>query len=111
MSSISKNGQIPIKSVDFHILLVLSRGKTHPYGLIGEVLEDSDGAVNLDAGSLYRIISRLESEKLIFQDGETTVEGRTRKLFSITDDGETRLNAEIARLRSVVKLVETRPRR
>jgi hypothetical protein len=45
---------MPLKREDFLILLVLSRGERHGYGIMKEVESESSGDVAVGIGSLYR---------------------------------------------------------
>lgn len=77
-------------------LLVLGRLSTHPmHGyMIAKIIGHIDGPVRqVQWGTLYPILSRLEGEGLI--RAEETVEdgdGRTRKVYGITEAGRARLH-------------------
>ncbi len=77
-------------------LLVLGRLSTHPmHGyMIAKIIGHIDGPVRqMQWGTLYPILSRLEGEGLI--RAEETVEdgdGRTRKVYAITEAGRARLH-------------------
>ena len=55
-----KETRVPLPPHMFLVLLVLNGGPTHGYGIKKEVSVRSGGAVDLDAGGLYRLIARLE---------------------------------------------------
>ena len=44
---------IPLSAAHFHMLLSLTEGSRHGYGVKREVEERTDGKVRLAAGSLY----------------------------------------------------------
>ena len=50
---------LALKPADFYILLVLADAPLHGYGLLKEVARQSGGAVELEIGSLYRLLDRL----------------------------------------------------
>lgn len=56
---------LPLKPVDLLILLALSGGERHGYGLLRDMAEQTDGAVQLEAGNLYRSIKRLTDDGLV----------------------------------------------
>ena len=56
---------LPLNPVDVQILLVLTGGNLHGYGLMKAVEEQSGGKVRLEVGSLYRVIKRLIGNGLI----------------------------------------------
>ena len=50
---ISENKKPSLTPAVFHILLALSSGELHGYGIIKQVEGDSQGKVNMGAGTLY----------------------------------------------------------
>ena len=49
----------PLTPAVFHILLALSTGERHGYGIVQEVAARTNGEVRLSAGTLYRSIQRI----------------------------------------------------
>ena len=43
---------LPLKPADFHVLLALSEGPRHGYGIMKDVERESAGEVRLEIGSL-----------------------------------------------------------
>jgi PadR family transcriptional regulator, regulatory protein PadR len=84
----------------FFVLMALLSGPKHGYALITEVAFLSDNALNLQVGTLYGALDRLQKEGLVSQSGTEIVSGRHRRYVEITEDGVTALEAESARLRS-----------
>ncbi len=89
----------------FHILLALSSGELHGYGIIKQVEADSQGKVNMGAGTLYGSLKRMlnaglvkESEKRV----DTEMDDARRIYYRITGDGEKALAAELERYRHIV---------
>jgi len=82
----------------FLILASLAEGRKHGYALIAEAEELSDGQVSLRVATLYTALDRLRKEGLVAPAGEEVVDGRLRRYYELTDDGATRLRAEIARM-------------
>lgn len=80
------------------VLSVLEDGPRHGYEIALEVEERSDGAFELQHGTLYPILHRLEEEGLI--EGTWSEEGRRRKDYRLTDAGRRHLGEEAARLRT-----------
>jgi hypothetical protein len=48
-----KKTQIPLTPAVFHILLALSDGEKHGYGIMKEVQEATDGKMRMGPGTLY----------------------------------------------------------
>ncbi len=49
----------------FHILLALAQGERHGYGILKDVLEQTDGDVRLGPGTLYGTLQRLMEAGLV----------------------------------------------
>jgi len=94
-----------LKPADFHILLALSAGPLHGYGIMKDVERDSAGEVTLEIGSLYRLLARMVGEGLIYHAERTD---ERRRYYRITPAGRKVLKSEAARLASVVTLVRAR---
>jgi DNA-binding PadR family transcriptional regulator len=94
----------PLKSADFHILLVLADGPRHGYGIMKEVETESGGGVRLEIGSLYRLLARLLESGLI-EDAETD---ERRHYYRITRLGRRVLKTEAERLAGLVDLIRSR---
>ncbi|WP_433224665.1 PadR family transcriptional regulator [Microtetraspora malaysiensis] len=83
----------------FLILTSLAAGPQHGYGIVTDVLRISDERVRLRAGTLYAALDRLQGEGLVETDREEIVDGRARRYYRLTSDGEARLSVEVERLR------------
>ncbi len=95
---------LPLKPADFHILLALSQGPLHGYGIMKSVARESEGEVRLELGSLYRLLARLLDLGLIAAEES---EGRKRD-YALTAFGKRVLEAEARRLAGLVKLAPVR---
>ena len=89
----------PLPPHTFLVLLALHGGPAHGYGLKKAVLDRSDGAVDLDAGGLYRLIARMEEQSWLepVPAPESETDAR-RKYYALTPAGRGVLAAEAARL-------------
>ena len=100
---------LPLRSVDFLILLMLGRGERHGYGIMQDVLAHTEGRMELEAGSLYRTIRRLEDEKLLEEAARRAAsesDTERRRYYRLTPFGRRVVAAEAARLRGLVRLAE-----
>lgn len=86
----------------FWILTALADGRQHGYAIVRAASEASDGAVQLKATTLYTVLERLEADRLIEQNGDEVVDGRTRRYFRLTDAGANRLQTETELLEAKV---------
>src|SRR3954471_1515959 len=56
---------LPLRPVDALILTALVDEERHGYAIRQEVVEQSGGRIELEAGNLYRYMRRLEDDELI----------------------------------------------
>lgn len=87
---------LPLKPVDFLILLALVEEDQHGYGLVKEIAERTDGVVQLAPGNLYRVIKRLVADGLVAPSERRAapeLEDERRHYYSLT-----RLGARVAAL-------------
>ena len=78
------------------VLTTLGEGPKHGYQIALDVEEESEGAFELQHGTLYPILHRLEKEGLI--EGRWEEEGRRRKVYGLTERGDRRLRERGSRL-------------
>lgn len=98
----SPEEMLPLKPVDFHILMVLSKRDLHGYGIMQEVEAESDGRVRLEVGSMYRLIARLMDEGVIAQSERANND--RRRYYRITRFGKRVARLEAQRLADVVSV-------
>ncbi len=68
------------------VLLVLSQLHTNEYGYsLVKKLEDKD--IQIEAGTLYPLLRRLEKQKLLISEWDTS-ENRPRKYYTLSEDGK-----------------------
>src|SRR5215813_7906667 len=94
----------PLKPVETLILTMLTAGDRHGYGIRKDILDHSEGRIELEAGGLYRHIRRLDSEGLIEPASarRTTSEDPRRIHYKLTAIGRRMLAAEMLRMRELV---------
>lgn len=80
-------------SLDLVVLGVLSGGAKYGYLILKEVRDASRGRVELQAGTLYPLLHRLEDERLIRSSWEDD-SGRKRKWYALTAAGQKRLREQ-----------------
>lgn len=95
---------LPLTEPVFFILLSLVHGPQHGYAMLKDTAVASHGRVQLSTSTLYSAIKRLLEQGWIERaDAESGVaNGRERKAYQLTEQGRHILNAEIARLQSLV---------
>ena len=93
----------------FHILLALSSGELHGYGIMKQVNADSQGKVKMGAGTLYGSLKRMldaglvkESDKQI----DAEMDDERRNYYQITAVGAKALADELERYHGIVALAQ-----
>jgi DNA-binding PadR family transcriptional regulator len=92
----------------FHILLALADGERHGYSIIKEVDEETEGAVRLGPGTLYRMLKQLLDDEWIIEVEHEDESDPRRRYYRLTPRGRRIAQAEAARLANLVKLARTR---
>ena len=79
-------------SLELLVLKTLDSGPNHGFGVTAHVKLASEGLLEIEEGSLYPALHRMEREKLIAGSWGTTESGRRAKLYTITNTGKRRLS-------------------
>ncbi len=93
----------------FHILLALSGGELHGYGIMKQVNEDSNGKVKMGAGTLYGSLKRMLDAKLVKESEkriDPELDDERRVYYQITASGKEALSDELERFNSIVSLAQ-----
>src|SRR5688572_21100158 len=88
---------LPLTPVAFEILLALAEGERHGYDVMIEIERRSGGRISPNPGTLYRALDRLLQEGLLTA-AVRSVDGESRRLFSLSPLGRAVAAAEAARL-------------
>ena len=80
-------------SLDLMVLSVVADEPQYGYMIQKRINLATDGKVKLPAGTLYPLLHRLESDKLIKATWDDST-GRKRKWYQITAKGKKRLTAQ-----------------
>ena len=95
---------LPLPRATFHILVALSAGERHGYGIIQDIEAATEGRLRLSAGTLYRTIQRLVEQGLICEPEPQL--GSRRRYYRITPLGTAVARADAARLAELVGLAQ-----
>lgn len=102
---------LPLRPVDFHILLVLTDGELHGYGIVKRIEERSEGDIRLEPGNLYRYVKRLVEAGLVEpaqrRRSPQSADER-RRYYRISPFGRRVLAAEAVRMRALVAAAEAK---
>lgn len=99
--------------VVFHILLALSAGPRHGYGILKDVLEQTDGRLRLGPGSLYGSLQRLMEQGWVEEAATPANADERRRYYRLHRAGRAALDAEVGRMAALVRVAQARhvPRR
>ena len=103
--------QIPLRPVEFEILLVLVGGDSHGYAIIKEAQERWPGNGRMETGTLYRALRRLTKAGLVAPADRRPapdVDDERRRYFTITPFGKAVAAAEARRLEAQVDVARKR---
>jgi PadR family transcriptional regulator len=99
--------QIPQGTLDLIVLRTLSTmGPQHAYGLALRLQQVSDDLLNLNQGTLYPALLRLEQQGFIEGAWHTTENNREAKYYSLTRAGKKALVNETERWNRLAGLME-----
>jgi DNA-binding PadR family transcriptional regulator len=102
-------GQAPLTSAVLHILLALSTGERHGYGIMKQVEADSQGKVKMGPGTLYGSMARMMKAGLIREIDKRVdpeMDDERRIYYELTPAGRESLEAELGRYRGVVAVAD-----
>jgi DNA-binding PadR family transcriptional regulator len=101
----SVQAMLPLPPATFHVLVALSAGDRHGYGIIQDVEARTNGELRLSAGTLYRTIQRLLEQGLIVEPSRLVRgDDPRRRYYRITRLGTTVVRADAERLAQMVLL-------
>src|SRR3712207_8531903 len=82
-------------SLDLLVLKTLSLEPMHGWGISQRVQQISSGVLEVNQGSLYPALQRLEKEGLITSDWGTTDNNRRARYYRLTAAGRRALGVEV----------------
>jgi DNA-binding PadR family transcriptional regulator len=97
---------LPLKAIEFEVLLALHGGELHGYGLAKAIEARTTGRLRLEPANLYRRLHRLVEGGLVEASGRrraSDAADERRRYFRITPHGRDILKAEALRLQDQVQ--------
>lgn len=95
-------------TLDLLILKVVALGPIHGYAISKRIQQVSNDALQIQQGSLYPALHRLEKRKLLCAEWREAESGREAKFYSLTAAGRKQLGVEESdweRLSEAIRLV------
>jgi len=105
------NSTPPLTPAVFHILLALSSGERHGYGIMKQVEADSQGRVSMGPGTLYGSLKRMLDAGLVRESDKRVdpeMDDQRRIYYQLTGVGAEALAAELERYQRIVTLAQGR---
>lgn len=99
---------LPQGTLDLLIMRVVALGPIHGYAIAQRIQQMSRDALQVQQGSLYPALHRLEYKKFLTSRWKPTETGREAKFYELTAKGQAHLKIETenwARLTDVVGLI------
>jgi DNA-binding PadR family transcriptional regulator len=103
---INKESGLPLRPLEFSILIALAEQDRHGYGIVKRIAERSGGGVKLAPGNLYQVLDRLVDAGLIEERAAKKRGDGRRRYYGITAGGRQAAAAEGARLKALVRTVD-----
>lgn len=101
---------LPLKALEFSILLVLAREESYGYGIVQAISDRDAGGLELAPGNLYHVLDRMIGQGLIREaerrERPDDADSR-RRYYAITPFGRQVARAEAERLRAVLGTAES----
>lgn len=94
MAAPAKSGTVVQGTLDMLILKTLALEPMHGYGVGLRIEQISKGVFQVNAGSLFPALRRLERQGWIRGDWRATENNRRAKYYALTDAGRKKLKAE-----------------
>jgi PadR family transcriptional regulator PadR len=83
-------------TLDMLILKAVALGPLHGYGIIQRIRQMSGEMLEVEQGSLYPALYRIEQRGWVSSQWEKSETGRRAKLYTLTRDGRNQLEVEEA---------------
>ena len=92
-------------TLDVLVLKTLTFGPRHGYAIARWIRDQTGDSLQVEEGSLYPALYRMERDGLIEADWGTSELGRKAKVYSITADGRRHLREETKALATFVSAI------
>lgn len=84
-------------TLDMLILRTLALGPRHGYGIANAIRRTTGDAIQVEAGSLYPALQRLELKGLLNAKWELSERNQRTRIYRLTPAGRRRLRDEVSR--------------
>ena len=102
---VEPRADLPQGTLDLLILKVVALGPLHGYAIAQRLQQISRDVVQVQQGSLYPALHRLENRSLLAADWKLSDTGREAKFYRLTAKGRAQLGTEEAEWRRLSEAV------
>jgi transcriptional regulator len=92
-------------TLDMLVLRTVAQGPIHGYGIARAIRAGTGSAIQVEAGSLYPALQRLELKGLLAAKWEVSERNHRTRIYKLTPMGRKRLRAEVSRWEDFVRAV------
>lgn len=96
----------PMSESYFYILLCLSKGANHGYGIMQMTEKMSDGEVMIGSGTMYGATSNMMKKGWIKEIMSSEPGMMRKRLYCLTEAGQKAFHDEVVRLKKMLANVE-----
>ena len=96
----------PLSESYFYILLCLSKGANHGYGIMKQTEALSEGQVKIGSGTMYGATSNMIKKGWIKEIFSEEQGSEKKRLYMLTDEGKKAFETEVCRLKRMIAAVE-----
>jgi len=82
-------------TLEMLILKVVSRAPIHGYGIAQSIHQISDDVLQVEEGSLYPALQRMQVKGWLTSEWRTTETNRSARFYKLTSDGRKQLGSEV----------------
>lgn len=96
---------MPLRPIEFHVLLALAGDERHGYAILQEVAAMTDGELQPEPGTLYRALHRMLKDGWVAESARrpaADVDDERRRYYRLTPAGRRVASAEAERLSRLV---------
>ncbi len=94
-------------TLDMLVLKTLQWGEQHGYGISQAIRATSSDVLQVETGSLYPALHRLERQKLVSSEWKKSDANQRAKFYRITALGKKQLASDYARWNKLVATIES----
>jgi len=104
--SMGNRSEVPYGTLDLMVLKTLdAMGQMHGYGIARRIEQVAEGALELNQGTVYPALLRLEQKGWITSEWGLSESNRKARFYSITRAGKKQLAVEAAQWTSTVAMM------